>query len=224
MTAPLVILAFFSVVVAWGWPIWDAEASVLEHQLHHSQHEAVVADFGMVLEHDRMWEGGAVLPPERSSRYWAMKYHHLAGNLALGVVVLGIVFAWVVYYRRALDPEEAREQFPAVHRFLMHKWYFDELYSAVLVRPALAVAGFLKAFDLRVIDGAIHGLARGTVLLSRWDGLFDRYVVDGLVNVTGNVIYGVGGWLRTWQTGYLRSYVLFLVLAAVGIFIVFSSL
>ena len=36
------------------------------------------------------------------------------------------------------------------------------------------------------------------------------------------MIYGVGSWLRNVQTGYLRSYVLFLVLAAVGIFVVLS--
>ena len=37
--------------------------------------------------------------------------------------------------------------------------------------------------------------------------------VDGLVNLTARVLYGVGNWLRNLQTGYIRSYVLFLVLA-----------
>ncbi len=50
-------------------------------------------------------------------------------------------------------------------------------------------------------------------------GLFDRYVVDGMVNLLATVSYGIGGWLRGFQTGYLRSYVLFLVLAAVGIWV-----
>jgi len=40
MTLPLVTLAFFSVIVAWGWPIWDAEKSAMEHHMLHSQHDA----------------------------------------------------------------------------------------------------------------------------------------------------------------------------------------
>ena len=50
MTAPLVALAVCSLAVAWGWPIWDAKASWLEHQLHHAQPNSVIADFGHVLD------------------------------------------------------------------------------------------------------------------------------------------------------------------------------
>ena len=53
-------------------------------------------------------------------------------------------------------------------------------------------------------------------------GAFDAYVIDGLANLIGNVTYAVGASLRRVQTGYLRSYVLFLALAAVGIFVVVS--
>ncbi len=37
MTVPLIVLAVLSICVAWGWPIWDATESQLEHKLHHSQ-------------------------------------------------------------------------------------------------------------------------------------------------------------------------------------------
>ena len=43
MTVPLIILAFLSVVVAWGWPPWDPEQSYLEHLIHHSQPASVLA-------------------------------------------------------------------------------------------------------------------------------------------------------------------------------------
>ena len=59
-------------------------------------------------------------------------------------------------------------------------------------------------------------------MLSKWDGIFDLAIVDGLVNLTGRVIYASGAWLRRFQTGYIRSYVLFLVLAAIGIFFAIS--
>jgi hypothetical protein len=64
----------------------------------------------------------------------------------------------------------------------------------------------------------VDSLGRGTVKLSQLDGRFDLGIIDGLVNLTGNVIYACGAWLRRFQTGYIRSYVLFLVLAAISIF------
>ncbi len=84
------------------------------------------------------------------------------------------------------------------------------------------VAHWFKWFDLHVIDGVIHGVAYAAVWTSKLDGRFDSGVVDGLVNVVGRSVSGVGGWLRNVQTGSLRGYVLFLVLAAVGVFLLLT--
>jgi NADH-quinone oxidoreductase subunit L len=223
MTIPLILLAICSIVVSYGWPIWDPEKSLLEHHLHHSQHAAVAADFGHLVKVDDLWLGGE-LPraAEATERYWAREGHMLIGNIALGFVFLAFLFAALVYYYRRLDPADAKEQFPGVYRFLANKWYFDELYSGILVRPALTVAGWCRSFDLRCIDGFVNWLARATVRVAHWDGKFDLGVIDGLANLLARVAYAVGGWLRTVQTGYLRSYVLFLVLAAIGIFALLS--
>jgi NADH-quinone oxidoreductase subunit L len=124
--------------------------------------------------------------------------------------------------KKILDPNDAKEQFPGVHTFLMSKWYFDELYSVVVVRPALVVSHWFKAFDLHFIDGILHGIAAFVIWLTRLGGRIDHGIVDGMVNLVGNVIFAVGAWLRGLQTGYLRSYILFLALAAIGIFVVLS--
>ncbi len=225
MTVPLIALAVCSVCVAWGWPIYDAESSWLESNVHHAQHHAVLADFGnidysLAEDHGEYWV--VAKRAEENERLYAYQKHSLAGNLALGLVGIGIVFAGLIYWKRVLDPAEAKEQFPGVHAFLMDKWRFDWLYSVILVRPALVVGHWFAWFDLHVIDGIIHLVARISVLVSKWDGVFDNNVVDGLVNLVGNVTYDVGARLRNVQTGFLRSYVLFLVLAAAGIFMVLA--
>ena len=46
----------------------------------------------------------------------------------------------------------------------------------------------------------------------------------GLANLLARVFYGLGAWFRNFQTGYLRSYVVFLVVAAVGIWVLLFSL
>jgi NADH-quinone oxidoreductase subunit L len=215
MTTPLVALAFFSVVVAWGWPVWDPEQSWLEGQLHHAEPPSVLADVGGAGEYvDRAGE----LRPRLARTVWDV--HSLAGLMALGAAGMGFLLAYAIYFRRALDPGEAVEQVPRTYGFLQHKWYFDELYSAIVVRPGLVVAHWCRWFDTVVIDGIVHVIARVAVGISRVDGWTDVRVVDGLVNLTARVLYGTGAWLRTLQTGYLRSYVLFLVLAAVGIWVV----
>jgi NADH-quinone oxidoreductase subunit L len=220
MTVPLVLLAVCSLAVAWGWPIYDAKESWLEHNVHHAQPRAVLADFGHVIQQQETWDYAKRI--DLNERHWGDYFHHTAGNLALGLVAIGIVFAALLYLYRVLDPAEAKEQFPGLAGFLTHKWYFDELYSAILVRPALVVAHAFRWFDLHVIDGVLHGVAYTTLAVKRWNGWFDFHIIDGLANLIGNTIYGVGAGLRNVQTGYLRSYVLFLVLAAVGIFVVLS--
>jgi NADH-quinone oxidoreductase subunit L len=220
MTVPLVVLAACSLAVAWGWPVWDAKASYLEHNIHHAQPRAVVADFGHVLAEGETWEYAKA--EDRNERFWGDKYHHTAGNLALGLVAVCLVFAALLYLYRVLDPAEAKEQFPGLYAFLTHKWYFDELYSAILVRPALVVAQAFKWFDLVVIDGVLHGVAYATLAVRRWNGWIDFRIIDGIANLIGDTFYGIGAGLRNVQTGYLRSYILFLVLAAVGIFVVLS--
>ena len=199
MTLPLILLAIASVCVAWGYNPSDAEASLLEQHIHHAQHVSVAVE----------------LQAEQTA---AGVLHALAGNMALGLVLVSIAFASIVYYSKILDPADAVAQFPGVHRFLEKKWYFDELYSALLVRPTLVVAQWCKNFDLKGIDSVLHGAAKGTVTVSRWNGRFDSGVSDGLANLTAQVFYATGSWLKNVQTGYLRSYILFLALVAVGLF------
>jgi NADH-quinone oxidoreductase subunit L len=221
MTGPLVVLAVFSVAVAWGWPLYDAEASYLGQRLHHAQPHHVLADFGALTEMEN-WDGAVLKDIAQNERYWALYYHSLAEGLALGVGFLGIVFAYLIYKARAFDPAEAAAQFPGVHKFLSYKWYVDELYSAFLVRPALVVAYWARAFDTYVIDGIIDTTGRLAVLVSKGGGWVDLGIVDGLANLIAYVVQGAGARLRTVQTGYLRSYILFLALAVVAIFAILS--
>src|SRR5919198_881635 len=120
-----------------------------------------------VLSLSAAW-GWPLHDPERSWLTGRLEQdnHAAVGLMALFAAALGAAFAAVVYFFRVLDPAEAREQFPGLHRFLWNKWYFDDLYSALLVRPALVVGGWCRSFDLRGIDGLLHGTARGTVQVS----------------------------------------------------------
>lgn len=213
MTVPLILLAILSVCVAWGWPLHEPEHSWLGHQLHHHSQPKTV-------EVSHPGHPDEKVPVDvdlaRESRT-AMQYHGMVGLLALAAVAIGLTFASGLYLFGWLNPAEAKEQFPGVYGFLQHKWYFDEFYSAVLVRPGLIVAHWAKNFDAYVIDGFVNLLGKWNLRVSSWSGRFDRGIIDGFVNLLADVSYGVGTWLRNVQTGYLRSYVLFLALAAIAL-------
>jgi NADH-quinone oxidoreductase subunit L len=228
MTLPLVVLAVFAVCVAWPFhaphrflsstfPFLDPNFSLLEHNLHESQPRAVIADFGSE-EHPGLGHEG----PPTTVRAWAHYFHNYVGWMALAVAGAGILFAFLLYYAQTLDSEEVREQFPGIYSFLQRKWYFDEAYSVLLVRPAVIVARAFRTFDVRCIDGLIHAIAYAGINVSRWDRWFDTIFIDGTVNLVGRIALSVGGRLRAVQTGFLRNYVLFLVLATVGLFIALS--
>ena len=84
------------------------------------------------------------------------------------VGLLGILVAYLMYMVFPLSPMRLAEMFRPVYLFLLNKWYFDELYDAVLVQPAIRLARALwQTGDVTVIDGVPNGLAAITTEGSR---------------------------------------------------------
>src|SRR5512140_3594499 len=70
------------------------------------------------------------------------------------MMALGFVVAWLFYIRRPYLPVELANQQPLLYQFLLNKWYFDELYDLIFVRPAKWIGRFLwKIGDGYSIDG-----------------------------------------------------------------------
>jgi len=144
--------------------------------------------------------------------------HELVSLIAGAMAVAGILIAALVYAWRKIDPNQVAERWPRLYDFLWNKWYFDELYHVLFVRPVLRIAHWCRSFDTNVIDGIIDNTARGTVRTAHGIGRFDLRVIDGLVNLVARVTCAVGNGIRNVQTGSIRTYVLFLIAASVGIF------
>ena len=108
------------------------------------------------------------------------------------VMLVGFAIAYRNYIARPEAPAAFVAMFGGLHQFLMHKWYFDELYDAIFVRPAMALGRFFwKRGDEQTIDRfGPHGAA----------------VVVGLGNrVTARV-----------QSGYVYSYALVMLIGLIG--------
>jgi len=70
------------------------------------------------------------------------------------MMVIGFAIAWQFYVRRPELPAELQRQHMPLYRFLLNKWYFDELYDFIFVRPAIVIGRlFWKGGDGWLIDG-----------------------------------------------------------------------
>jgi NADH-quinone oxidoreductase subunit L len=69
-------------------------------------------------------------------------------------MLLGFGLAWLFYIQVPALPEATARAFRPLYLFLLNKWYFDELYDWLFVRPAMAIGRmFWKTGDGRIIDG-----------------------------------------------------------------------
>jgi len=192
MTWPLIALAIPTIVIGWPWFILPLTEPVLEQMLAY---------------------GEPIRAVELGSAHW------LAMGASILVATAGIGGAHGYYSRwRLYDPAHAVRRFSGIHSFLVHKWYFDELYGFLFVRPTLALARLASEFDRRVIDGVVNGSASLTVLMSRMEEIFDRRGVDSMVKGVARLVYVTGDWGRGIQTGRVRNYLMFLAVALVGLF------
>jgi len=85
------------------------------------------------------------------------EYHHVPKWVKwspFAAMALGFVTAWYMYIRSPETPKYLAEQHRGLYQFLLNKWYFDELYDFLFVRPAMRIGKFLwKKGDGSVIDG-----------------------------------------------------------------------
>ena len=148
-----------------------------------------------------------------SAHTWAMLASLIIATTGIGLAVLFYLPGYKKY-----DPARVAHRFSGLNSFLRHKWYFDELYWALLVRPTLSLARNLSKFDKTIVDGVVTTTAGLTVLVSKLEGFFDKFAIDGLVNLTAKILYVLGDWGRGLQTGKLRNYLMVLACTVLLLF------
>lgn len=195
MTVPLIVLSIFAISYGWvGMPEWFTQGLV-PNWFH---------DFvGHTLAH----------PPK------APDFSPVPLITSLGVALGGLGAGWLVY-RNVKSPAEDKLQFPV----LKNKWYFDEAYDFLFVRPTywFAETFVYKWMDKGVIDSILHFFGKFTA----WMGVgirdyFDKPVVNEFLgDGTARLAQWFGGRLQPVQTGRIQQY----MLASLGILIIVGGL
>jgi len=194
-TARLVLLAFF------GSPRMSKEQA---HHIHESPAvmtlplgvlailTAVAGFVGVPSSHGTAFERflAPVLPFREAE-------HGGVASLALAAVsviaaLAGVFVAWLVYGRGQVDASKIGVPTNPLHKLLLNKYYVDELYDALIVKPIYRLCLWCaQIFDVKVIDGLVNGVA------------------------TAVVAWALG--LRRLQTGYVMNYALGMLVGAVAL-------
>jgi len=118
---------------------------------------------------------------------------HMLGYIATAAGLIGIALAWLFYVAAPSLADSFANAFKMPYRWLLNKYYVDEAYDSVIVRP--------------IIEGS-----RGVL----WRGM-DVGLIDGIVNGIGGLARTIGGGLKSLQSGYIRSYAAWVVIGSVVI-------
>lgn len=134
---------------------------------------------------------------------------------SIGAGLSGILLALVLYLAMPKVPEVLAKIFKPLYFLSSNKFWMDELYQAVFLKPSWALGRLLFQFDQSIVDGAVNQAAVQTLKLSALKRWFDQTVVDGIVNGVGFVTQWTSGVSRKLQTGLIQNYLLVLVVGFV---------
>ncbi len=120
----------------------------------------------------------------------AIKEYYLLGGTIVGLIII------ILATNKLFVVKQFEGVYTGFKKILADKWYIDELYDSIIVKPLNSIAGFLKT-------------------------IVEKSVIDGIVNGTGRFVNYSARQLRLLQSGQVGNYILFMVLSITVLFLVF---
>jgi NADH-quinone oxidoreductase subunit L len=159
---------------------------------------------------------GTLLPEEASE---AAAFQPVPLLTSIVVALGGIALGYLVYrnaYKTA-DDKDPMEFLGPVHTFLQNKYYLDELYHNLFVRPAqwFSETVTYKFLDKGLIDGTLHTIGSIAVWLGNTFKKTEKYTIDNPPIYLSDGFKWVGRSFRVIQTGRVQNYLLIGMLIAV---------
>jgi NADH-quinone oxidoreductase subunit L len=197
MTVPLMILATLSLVGGWiGWP----------ESLGGSDRFAKFLEPVMAKHAEEAGEAAASQAASGASMEYVLML------LSVLVACFGIWLAYRWYIQRPEVPDKIAAASPFLYKLLYNKYYVDQLYDAMFVNRIKDLALTLGAFDVNFINGlGVDGAGWVTRITSSISGIWDSWIVDGLVNLAARIVWVFSWPVRMLQTGRVARYALFML-------------
>jgi NADH-quinone oxidoreductase subunit L len=117
-------------------------------------------------------------------------------GISAAISIIGILIAYYIYILKPATAESIASAAGPLYTLIDHKYYVDEIYGALIVRP-------IEAFSRTVL----------------WKGV-DVAAVDGAVDLLGHRFRGIGAIFRQMQSGSIRNYATWVMLGSLLVLIV----
>ncbi|MCZ6751979.1 MAG: NADH-quinone oxidoreductase subunit L [Acidobacteria bacterium] len=164
MTVPLIVLAVLSLVGGWiGWPQFMGGSNHFGH-----------------------WLEPALAPPAAAHAAGEESLEFLLMGLSLAVAALGVYIAYYLFLKRREAADRLAQASGGIYRLLLNKYYVDEIYRFLFVKPLVmgSTEVLWKTLDVGAIDGAVNLAARTT-----------RSLGDALRKIQSGNIRSYAGWV-----------------------------
>jgi len=134
---------------------------------------------------------------------------------------IGWFFARMLYKdNESKVPAQLLERWKRAWTVVYNKYYVDELYQGTVIRGSVGLARALSWFDKYLVDGLVNLAGSVTRAFANIDGAIDRYLVDGAVNLVANSTLSAGSILRRVQTGRIQTYLYGALVGAIAIVLI----
>jgi NAD(P)H-quinone oxidoreductase subunit 5 len=110
----------------------------------------------------------------------------IMGGSSVGIALIGITLASLMYLQGKIDPSAIAAKFPALYSLSLNKWYFDDIYDRLFVQGCRRLARQIMEVDYRVVDGAVN--LTGLVTLVSGEGL--KYLENGRAQFYALIVFG----------------------------------
>lgn len=125
--------------------------------------------------------------------------------LALLFAMLGVLGVW--FYFKRTEPSAKAEQEPELFILLLNKQLgYPALINFIFIKPVLFISVFLKSVDVKIIDGAINGLARLILNIAKGSEKVDKHAIDGAVNAVPSGFNKLSKQIKKFQGGNVQKY------------------
>jgi NADH-quinone oxidoreductase subunit L len=209
MTLPLIVLAVFAIFAGFvgvhpDFPILGGIFSPEHNPFHHFVGPTLVSEPGTIT------------------------FNFFPVLISFIVALGGLGLGYLMYGRRPLKAGEVdpmvRILGTPIYNTLKNKYYFDELYVILFVKPSQWFSRNVayEFLDRGVIDGFLHLLARVFTWLGDLFKVMNTWLIDGILDGVPEVVGRFGVWFRRIQTGRVQQYLLLVAVAALVIAIIFA--
>ncbi len=131
-----------------------------------------------------------VRPESFGETHLSHSTEYMLMGVSVGAALIALVIAFVLYVSRKSVPAPEGERLPALQNLVYNKYYIDELYNNLIVKPLMLLGDFLY-------------------------GVFEFFVIDLIVNGVGKAVQAFSGVVRRLQTGAIGFYIFAMVIGIV---------